>query len=389
MHNRVKILFIGVFIFTIYFTGVQVCLSATEFENTTDETINTSEPELYVFNDSSAIMYNDVCLVPIQKLCEYAGAEMEWKQANKMIIVTFKGSEIKMQENNKYVTLAPKGANYSNHQSMDTPVITYNGKHYVSAKFISSCMMAKADWDEQYLQIDTFGNEYLVGNPTKSALFPILVNPDLKQLPKLPQVKILNESSIPKDDLKTLKSKLMDVFKKLYFNSDISVSLVNGKDGKYLNVYIPLIKSYCQNINYQNSPYNEEYYYRIRAKEITSIMKDTGNVIYRSYKNEMDSGLWEEYSSGIKVTMINSRKETLSITMPFKVLKIEGYKFYLPNTDSSGTYYQTYLNNKLLGGRDVEGWTEKYDNKLMQFFNAPVTKPLSPYFNVIDTSIPF
>jgi hypothetical protein len=112
-------------------------------------------------------------------------------------------------------------------------------------------------------------------------------------------------------------------------------------------------------------------------------------VIYRNYRNGIERGLWEKYTSGIKVTMLNSQKSSISISILFKTQKFGKSTICLPKTDKSGEYYQVYINGKLLGERDIDKWTDNYNDELMNYFKYPVVKPLLPYFEAVDISVPF
>ncbi len=375
---------------------------------------NEASEELHIMDKYPGILWNDMTLLPMRPFLEGLGLNVEWYEKTKLIAVSgriekfavneenvdeetnqvdetkYKEYSFMLQINNKYAMVGQKEV------FSKVPPVIYKGQTYVPCKFIAEEMGAKVNWAGK-------GDVYITlpGTPNKSFVFPINTKPDLSQLPVLPKPKILEPTSawggIPKADLDLLKSKAGNVFEDLFSDSDVAFRLVDDPEASYMEVFLPLTKENCKGLSNTNANESE-----IRAKQLVNIrMKNIGELVWRNWRgmeeDALKTGLWEKYNSEIDITVVNARKDMLTIAIPLKPVKFDKATFgvdatvYFPYTDGSDSVsmghlaenYSVYINNKYIG-KGITNWDEDYSDEIINFFKYPVTKPISPYFDVVN-----
>lgn len=380
--------------------------------------------KLHMMDKYPGILWNGETLLPMKPFLEGLGMKVEWVEDKKLIIASYDIEIVKqadgttyeitdpakqfiLQINNKYAMVGLKEV------YLKVPPVIYNDQVYVPCRFIAEEMGATVNWEGE-------GDVYITipGTPNKSFVFPISTKPDLSQLPKLPQPKILdpiaagdvsyNKSSgkdVTKklllasgqyptnDDWTLLSSRLSSIFETIPQNSDMALTLVkdNVKDkcGNYLHVYMPLRKDQSEQIPNQNG--NQAGWYRQQriASIVGAELAPIAKTAYLMCLNQgLKPGLWERYSDGIKVTLVSANNIQLTVVVPFEAYKIGKTTMCRPQRDSKGNLlkmYKVYINGKYLGtGTDNNNWNGSYDAQIKSFLQHPVTKPISPYFDVVN-----
>jgi hypothetical protein len=387
--------------------------------------------ELHIMDKYPGILWNGMTLLPMKPFLEGLGLTVEWYEKEKLIVASGGFEEVtvnkykkddgtiyedkvyakeysfKLQINNKYAMVGLREV-YSK-----VPPVIYQGQTFVPCRFIAEEMGATVNWegeDDVYITIP--------GTPNKSFVFPINTRPDLKQLPKLPQPKILDSitagdvsvnNSLGKDatkklllasgqypsndDWNYLNSRLSSIFETIPQNSDMALTLVKDnvrdKCGNYLHIYMPLRKDQCEELPNQSGEfagwYQEQRIASIVGVELAPIAK---TIYLMCLNQEFKPGLWERYSDGIKVTLVSANNIKLTVVVPFEAYKIDKTTMYRPQRDSKGNLlktYKIYINGKFLGiGTDNNNWNGSCGAQIKSFLQHPVTKPINPYFDVVN-----
>lgn len=379
---------------------------------------NEASEELHIMDNYPGILFNGTHLIPLEVFFDTLGEKVEWDKNSNVITATYRmmgdstdeatGIEklFKFQINNKYALFDIREV------FMKTPPVLYNEKVYIYAEAIA---------EEMGATVNTSANEIYIsfpGTPTKSFVFPIDNKPDLSKLPKLPQPKIIDplttgdvsfDKKLDKDntlkllmasnqypandDWNYLKARVGSIFETISQNSDMTFTLVkdNVKDkcGNYLHLYMPLRKDLCEGIPNQNGEFAGWHQRQRIAGIVGAELAPIAKTIYLMCLNEeLKPGLWEKYTNGIKITLVAANNMKLTVAVPFTSYKLGDTVMYRPLSDSNGVLLKTYkvfINGNYLGtGIDNNNWSSSFDGQIKKFLQNPVSKPLSPYFSVVN-----
>lgn len=369
--------------------------------------------ELHIFDKSPGISFNGVSLIPLTDFFKAYGAKIEQDDSLKVITVSYgidktTGSNkyFKFQLNNKYALFGIQEV------YMKAPPVSYKGKIYIPCRVVAEEMGATVNWTGKEVYIS------FPGTPAKSFVFPINMKPDLSLLPKLPQPRIIDpfttgdisyNKSLGVDSVRRiyitsgqyptsndwnyLNSRISGIFEAVSLNSDMAFTLVKSnvrdKCGNYLHIYMPLSKNYCENIPNQSGEFAGWYQRQRIAGIVASQLAPIAQTVYlMCFNNELKPGLWEQYTDGIVVTLVAADKSMLSLELPFISYKLGNTTMYTPAVTTDGALlktYRVYINGNYLGtGTDNNNWDGSFDGQIGKFLKQPVTKPINPYFNVVN-----
>ncbi len=99
--------------------------------------------------DVQPIIQNDRTLVPMRKIFEELGCEIEWLSETKTVIATNNNKIIALQINKSKVIVSDIETGKSEVIEIDTSPILYQDRTLVPVRVISETFGYKVDWDNQ------------------------------------------------------------------------------------------------------------------------------------------------------------------------------------------------------------------------------------------------
>ena len=121
---------------TSVFAGVTVELNG--------ETLNFADANGYTVNPQ---IINNRTMVPLRKIFETLGADIEWFGDTETVIATKGDTKVKLQINNSIAELTKKGV--TKKITLDSKPVIVNDRTLVPLRFISESLEKQVAWDQE------------------------------------------------------------------------------------------------------------------------------------------------------------------------------------------------------------------------------------------------
>ena len=211
------------FIFTlIALLSISTCVFAGVTVELNGETLNFTDANGYTVNPQ---IINNRTMVPLRKIFETLGADIEWYGESETVIATKGDTKVKLQINNSIAELTKNGITQK--ITLDSKPVIVNDRTLVPLRFISESLEKQVAWDQDTQTAIIIDYDYFI-NVFKTKA-PIFYNSLVKKSSAQPAT--LKISRAYYDLSNSANNNVSNITAQIYNNSETTKNVIVTMDG--------------------------------------------------------------------------------------------------------------------------------------------------------------